>query len=75
MFTLIQLLDTLPLPMVLLFIICATAIILAALVLCALFPQMGTAIADIVDAWRAPRRPRRRQAHRRRSRNRANRGK
>ena len=74
MFTLIQLLDALPFPVVLLIIICATTIILAALVLCALFPQMGTTIADIVDAWRTPRRPRRRQAPRRRSQSRANRG-
>ena len=60
MITLTQLLDAVPLPVLLLAIICATVVALAALVLCALFPGMGMAIADIIYAWRASRHPGRR---------------
>ncbi len=60
MITLTQLLDAVPLPVLLLAIICATVVVLVALVLCTLFPGMGTAIADIVYAWRASRHPGRR---------------
>jgi hypothetical protein len=75
MFTIIQLLlDTAPLPVVLLCIICATVVILAALMLCALFPELGTTIADIVDTWRNPGYSRCRQTHRR-SRSRVNQAK
>ena len=74
MITLTQILDAAPLPVLLLSITCATVIILAALVLCALFPGMGTTIADFVYAWRAFRCPRRRR-NRRRPPRRANQGK
>jgi hypothetical protein len=74
MITLTQLLDAVPLPVLLLAIICATVVVLVALVLCALFPGMGTTIADIVYAWRTSRRPGRRH-HRPRLQSRANQGK
>jgi hypothetical protein len=65
MLTIIQLLDMAPLPVVLLSIICTTVVILAALMLCALFPELGTTIADIVDVWRNPGCSRSRKNHRR----------
>jgi hypothetical protein len=74
MITFTQTLDAAPLPVLLLSIICATVIILAALVLCALFPGMGTTIDNIVYTWRTGGRPRRRR-NRRRPPRRANQGK
>lgn len=68
MIILIQLLDAVPLPVVLLAIICATVIALVTLMLCARFPELGTTIAEIIYAWRTSRgsgyRPRRPRFHR-----------
>jgi hypothetical protein len=63
--TFLQLLDAVPQPVLLLVIICATVIILVALVLCAFHPEMGTTIIDIIYAWRASRQARRRSQRRR----------